>query len=253
MRRLLAVLVLCGVLAGCDANQGTALADAFERDWAGTADVAEIETQAENTLPFAGAATGTLVLEDGTSERRVADLADELAGYLRDHDSVSGRITADDVTFDVVEDADDNEQIVALWSALAADERVSSADLTHTADDSDTYGLQIQVPGVPAAVAVFVDLITDGGRYDRPNNAARVTVGTADVASEVATSYEGAVPAAALAAYRAVAAEFEVTAAWLSTERTAITVARPTDRKPAARLARRAAPTAPGLRVSSDS
>lgn len=66
------------LLTGCAIDKGTALAADFEERWAGTPDVARIRTTKNNTLPFSGTSTGTLVLEDGTSADRVTKLAGEM-------------------------------------------------------------------------------------------------------------------------------------------------------------------------------
>lgn len=65
-------------LTGCAIDKGTALASDFEEAWAGTPDVAKIHTTKNNTLPFKGSSTGTLILKDGTSADRVTKLVGEM-------------------------------------------------------------------------------------------------------------------------------------------------------------------------------
>ncbi|WP_091027348.1 hypothetical protein [Glycomyces harbinensis] len=250
------------LLAGCAIDKGSALAADFEEHWADTADVAEIDTYGANTLPFMGSATGTLILEDGTSADRVAELANELGAYVADNCEVTGEITAEGVTFAVAPDSGRTGQVVEMWESLTADDRVSSGAIDIGFQNEDSWTIEITAADGSGAMAVFNEMAADTDPY-RPFSSATVTtlevstVQGAPTSLRVATDNEGRVPAAAIAAYEAVAAQYTVVGGALlsehGTERASIVVATGADAAHADELARSAAPGLTDLEVTVES
>ncbi|MDN3243835.1 hypothetical protein [Glycomyces tritici] len=255
---LTATLVLgLALSAGCAIDKGSALAADFEQEWADTPDVAEIDTHGDNTLPFAGSATGTLILEQGTSADRVAELADELAEYVADERAVTGEISSDGLTFAVAPDGERNGQVVALWESLAADDRVASGLIDSGFDNEDRWTIEIVAVDAAGALALFKDMTGDAEQY-RPFSSAvtSLRVGTGQGTSpslRVETDHEGNVPAEAIAAYTAVAAQYPVVGGGLDPDRAGIIVAAGTDLDQAAELARSWAPNLADIEVSAAS
>lgn len=255
---IIAFMLGLTLLTGCAIDKGTALAADFEEDWAGAPDVAKIHTTKDNTLPFLGKSTGTLILKDGTSADSVTKLGNELGDYVTRHDKVTGRITADDITFTVVAEERRTREVLALWRSLTADDQVANGDI----DDSPWKGTdrwQIEVTAVDAtgAMAVFKDMVADGDRHRPLSNVTSLEVGTEHGVRprlSVATDFDGGVPAEAIAAYEAVVAQYSVVHASLQPDRVGIVVAESADRDHAGELARRAAPNlGAAVEVTSDS
>jgi hypothetical protein len=233
-------------LAGCAIDKGTALAADFEADWADTPDVASIDTDHYNTLPFAGSATGILILEDDTSPERVAELANELSGYVADHDEITGEITADGIAFTVAADEALTADIAALWQSLAEDARVAAGVIDIASANEDRLSVEITAVDAASAMAVFADTTADANP--------RLAIGSVPTSLEVGTEQEvrpwlavatgpdGELPADAIAAYEAVAAAYPVAGAGLRVDGASIVLGEGADPGPAAELARSAAP-----------
>jgi hypothetical protein len=240
-----------GLLTGCAVNKGTALADAFSKDWAGTPDVTEIRSNGHNTLPFSGTATGELIVADGTPADRVTRLASELQAYVAEHDKVTGRITAGGITVTVVAEATRNAEALALWRSLAEDDRVRDGDLAE-ATTGEVIRRRIRVTAVDpaAAMAVFQDMVTGRGLHAPLPHVRSLAVRTEPKARpslHVETDHDGAVPEQAIAAYEAVRAEFDLVSATIRPDRTigstlSVVVAPDVDPAAAAEVALAAAP-----------
>lgn len=247
---LIAVFVLglaLSSLTGCAIDKGTALAADFEEEWAGTPDVATVRTTKNNTLPFRGTSTGTLILKDGTSTDRVTRLAGEMRQYVARHDHITGRITADGVTFTVAADASRTGEVLALWRSLTADSQVTGADLHDAPWKQATDRWRIEVTAVDAggALTVFKDMLAEGDRH-RPLSGVMVLKVTGP-GLFVETDFHDSFPTEAVAAYEAVLAQHPVIRATVrrdavSGSAATIVVAESADRDHAAELARRAAP-----------
>ncbi|WP_406313271.1 hypothetical protein OHA77_33190 [Streptosporangium sp. NBC_01639] len=234
------------LLSGCAIDKGTALAADFNGDWAGKPDVAKIHTTKNNTLPFAGTATGTLILKDGTSAGRVTGLANDLRRYVAEHDMITGRITAGTVTFTVVADQGRADEVLALWRSLTADGRMLTGDIDD-ASTKETGRWRIELTAVDAADAMtlFKDMVADGERHRPLSNVMSLKVRTGRDARpgiSVGTDFNGALPTEAIAAYEAVAARYAVVHASLAPDRVGIVVARNAERAHAHELASTAAP-----------
>jgi hypothetical protein len=245
------------ILSGCAIDKGTALAADFEEEWADTPDVAQIDTYGANTLPFAGSATGTLILEDGTSADRVAELANELGEYVADQGRVTGAISADGITFAVAPDSERTGDVVALWESLAADDRVASGLIDNGYQNEDVWNIEITAVDAAGALALFKGMAAGADPY-RPFSSAVTSLlvntgpGTSPSLS-VETGYEGNVPADAIAAYEAVAAQYPIARGELAPDRAGIIVEAATDLDQAGELARSAAPNLANIEVTSDS
>ncbi|MFG2645080.1 hypothetical protein ACGFYP_29390 [Streptomyces sp. NPDC048370] len=244
--------------SGCAIDEGTALAADFEADWAGTANVASIHTTRNNTLPFSGTATGVLVLEEGTTDELVSERADALREYVARHDKVTGRITAAGITFTVVADKERTREVLALWRSLTADGRVMNGDI-HDASRKGTDGWRSEVTAVDAtgAMAVFKDMVSDGGRH-RPLpdvSSSKVSTGRGvRPGLSVGTGADGTLPTEAIAAYEAVVTQHPVVSAGLHHDRASIVVAEGVDPVRAGERARSAAPNlGAAVTVRSDS
>ncbi|MFD0591820.1 hypothetical protein ACFQZ4_03980 [Catellatospora coxensis] len=186
------------VVAGCALNKGSALAGDFEQEWAGTPDVTTVDAKGDNTLPFLGSASGTLVVADGTPAERVTELADELRRYVAEHDGTKGRITADGVSFTVVADEAHTGEVVALWRSLTADGRVVEADIDTVPAGDVRWRIEVDAVDAPAAMAVFDDLTADGDRHRSLSAVTSLEVRTgADVRPglHVETGADGRTPA----------------------------------------------------------
>ncbi|MEU0523149.1 hypothetical protein [Streptomyces niveus] len=232
--------------SGCAIDKGTALAADFEKDWAGTADVARIHTTKNNTLPFSGTATGELVLAEGTSADVVSERADELSDYVARHSNITGRITADGITFTVVAEQRRTREVPALWRSLTADDQVVGGEI-NDASRKNTHGWRSEITAVDAtgAMVVFKDMVSDGGRHRPLSDVTSLTVGSARgvrPALSVRTGYDGTLPTEAIAAYEAVVAEHPVVSAGLHPDRLTIVVAEGADPVRAGEIARSAAP-----------
>jgi hypothetical protein len=240
------------LLTGCALNKGTAMAADFDEDWAGTPDVVKIHTTDDNTLPFAGYASGTLTVEDGTSADRVTELAGELREYVTGHDNVTGRIVADGVPFTVSADEGLTGEVLALWRSLTADDRVTDADIDTRGRNDDSWHIKIATVDATGAMAVFKDMVAEGDRHRPLSPATSLEVRTEGL--HVETDYDGSVPAAAIAAYEAVLAQYPVVGARLTPDRAGIVVAESADLDDAGALARSAAPSlGAAVEVTSDS
>ncbi|MCF6466965.1 hypothetical protein FAF44_00865 [Nonomuraea sp. MG754425] len=236
---------------GCALDKGTALAATFEADWAGTPDVTKIHTTRNNTLPFAGTASGTLLVEDGTPAARVTELADGLRRYVARRRAITGRITADAVTFTVFADRSRTDEALALWRSLTADDRLLTGDI-HDASTKGTVRWRITLTAATTAGALtlFQDVVTGGERHRRPSNVLSLEVATGRGVRPggfVGTDFHGALPTGAIAAYEAVAARHAVVHAAMRPDRVSIVVAEDAARADAAELAGAAAP---GLAVT---
>ncbi|MFF2644782.1 hypothetical protein ACFVUB_33670 [Streptomyces niveus] len=232
--------------SGCAINKGTALAADFEKDWAGTADVARIHTTKNNTLPFSGTATGELVLAEGTSADVVSERVDELRAYVARHSNITGRITAEGITFTVVANKERTGEVLALWRSLTADDHVVGGDI-NDASRKNTAGWRSEITAVDAtgAMVVFKDMVSDGGRHRPLSDVTSLTVrSTRGVRPglSVRTGFDGTLPTEAIAAYEAVVAEHPVVSAGLHPDRLTIIVAEGADPVRAGELARSAAP-----------
>lgn len=246
LRSTLSALVRAA-LRRCAVDKGSALAASFEESWAGTPDVAEMRTTRNNTLPFLGTSTGTLTVDEGTSAERVAQLASELRKYVARHDKVTGRITANNITFTVVADDGRTGEVLALWRSLTADDQVKRADIHDAPWREATVRWRIEVTAVDASgvLTVFKDMLTEGGRH-RPLTGVTVLRVTGP-GLFVETDFHDVFPAEAIAAYGAVLAQHSVTGAALrrdavSGSAATIVVADSADVVHAGELARSAAP-----------
>ncbi|MDQ0946648.1 hypothetical protein QFZ24_000571 [Streptomyces phaeochromogenes] len=245
-------------LSGCAIDKGTALAADFEDNWAGTPDVAKIRTTKNNTLPFKGTSTGTLILKDGTSADRVTKLVGKLREYVARHDKVTGRIAVDGITFTVVADEGRTREVLALCRSLTADDRVADADINDAPwrEATDRWRIEVTAVDATGALAVFKDMHAEGDRH-RPLSG--VIVLTVKGGLFVETDFNDRFPAEAIAAYEAVLAQYPVVGATLRRDAVSgsavnIVVAKGADRDHADELARRAAPNlGAAIKVTSDS
>ncbi|MFI6080409.1 hypothetical protein ACIBBB_05430 [Streptomyces sp. NPDC051217] len=244
--------------SGCAIDKGTALAADFEEDWVGTADVARIHTTKNNTLPFSGTTTGVLVLEEDTPADHVSARAEELREYVARHNNVTGRITADGITFTVVADKERTREVMALWRSLTTDDHVVTGDI-NDASRKGTDGWRSEVTAVDAtgAMAVFKDMVSAGGRHRPLSDVSSLKVETGRGVRpglSVRTGFDGTLPTEAIAAYEAVAAQHPVVGAGLHHDRASIVVAEGADLVHAGELARGAAPNlSAAVEVRSDS
>ncbi|MCX4562380.1 hypothetical protein OHA02_40140 [Streptomyces phaeochromogenes] len=234
-------------LTGCAIDKGTALAADFEENWAGTPDVAKIHTTKNNTLPFKGTSTGTLILKDGTSADRVTKLVGEMREFVARHDKTTGRIAADGITFTVVADEGRTGEVLALWRSLTADDRASDADINDAPWKGATDRWRIEVTAVDAAGAltVFKDMYAKGDRHQPLAGVMVLRVRGPGLFVE--SDFNDGFPTEAIAAYEAVLAQYPVVGATLrrdamSGSAVSIVVAKGVDRDHAGELARRAAP-----------
>ncbi|MFD3484199.1 hypothetical protein [Streptomyces sp. NPDC058665] len=232
--------------SGCAIDKGTALAADFEKDWAGTADVVRIHTTKNNTLPFAGSSTGVLVLAEGTSADRVSERAAELGDYVARHKKITGRITADGITFTVFADKGRTREVLALWRSLTVDDHVVDGDINDASRKAATgWRSEFTAADATGAMTVFKDMVSDGGRYRPLSGVASLKVSTGrDVLPglSVETAFDGTLPTEAIAAYEAVTARHEVAGAGLQPDRLSIVVADGADLADADEVARSAAP-----------
>ena len=244
-------LVACVALGlpltgGCAIDEGTAIAEDFQEDWTGAPDVADIRTTKNNTLPFSGTASGTLVLEDGTPADRVSARAVQLGRYVARHGSLTGRITADGVTITVDADQGRTREVVALWRSLTADERVVSGEVSSsTWKGTFRWKAEVAVVDAPGALTLFDDMVSEGDRHRPLSDVTGVQVDTERWVSpglSVRTDDDGNLPTEAIAAYEAVAARHSVSYANLQSDLAGIRVADRADQADALKLARNAAP-----------
>ncbi|MEO3817464.1 hypothetical protein [Plantactinospora sp. B24E8] len=254
---IIGIMLGLSLLTGCAIDKGSALAADFAEDWAGTPDVVDVQTTKNNTLPFLGTATGTLTVGDGTPADRVAGLAEEMRKYVAAHDNVTGQIAADGITFIVVADRERATETVTLWRSLAADDRVTGADIDDVSSkDGDGWRIEIISRDAGAALAIFKDMVADGDRHQPLSDVTDVKVGTASGGRPglvVQTDHQGTVPTDAIAAYEAVRARSAIVRASLEPDRARIVVAAGADREHAEELARAAAPSlGAALEVVSD-
>ncbi|WP_187280197.1 hypothetical protein [Streptomyces sp. IB2014 016-6] len=232
--------------SGCAIDKGTALAADFEKDWAGTADVAGIHTTRNNTLPFSGTATGVLVLAEGASADLVSERAEALRDYVARHSNITGRITAGGITFTVVAEQRRTREVLALWRSLTADDQVVDGDINNVSR-KNTRGWRSEITAADAtgAMTVFKDMVSDGGRHRPLSDVTSLTVSSergVRPGLSVGTGFDGTLPNEAIAAYEAVAAEHPVVSAGLHPDRLTVVVAEGADPVRAGELARSAAP-----------
>ncbi|MFI2336598.1 hypothetical protein ACH474_24685 [Nocardia rhamnosiphila] len=244
--RILAFVLALPLLSGCAIDKGTALAAKFEKDWAGTADIAEVRVNGYNILPFGGKAIGVLVFDDGTSAERVIARARDLREYVARNVSITGRITADGITVTVDPDERRTREILDLWRSLTADERVVDGDIeSWTSKNVHHWRSKVTTVDSGAAMAVFDDMVGNSGPHRLPSDLTSVEVVTragANPAISVRSDADGRLPTEAVAAYEAVRAEYPVVGATLHTTSVRIVVAGAADLEDIRELARRAAP-----------
>ncbi|GAB4000938.1 hypothetical protein GCM10029992_34660 [Glycomyces albus] len=245
MRSVTSTVVLglgLALSAGCALNEGDALAEDFEDHWTGTPDVAQIETIGDNTLPFAGSATGTLVLEDGTPADRTIELANELSVYIADYEHVEGRIEIGELSFSVTSNEERTEDVLTLWESLAVDDRVEAGDIEWSALSEDRWDIEVTMVDAAAVLSVFEDLAAEGDSF-RPfawTEDSSLEASGGSIRAETGT--DGRLPTEAMAAYEAVAAQYPVVGAYLGPDRLSIRVSEGTDLAQAEALAKAEAP-----------
>ena len=75
-------LAIALIASSCAANRGDQLADELSERLEGVDGIERVEVGGNNVLPFAGDASGTIVLEDGISTARAAEIAAILEPYV---------------------------------------------------------------------------------------------------------------------------------------------------------------------------
>ncbi|MFD7072663.1 hypothetical protein ACFV9G_00520 [Nocardioides sp. NPDC059952] len=81
-RTVVAVLAMVLTASSCAANRGTQLADELNERLQDVDGIERVDVGGNNVLPFAGDASGTIVLEDGISVPRAGEIAAILAPYV---------------------------------------------------------------------------------------------------------------------------------------------------------------------------
>ncbi|MER6975446.1 hypothetical protein ABT304_30590 [Nocardioides sp. NPDC000445] len=81
-RAVVMALAIVLIASSCAANRGDQLADELSERLEGVDGIERIEVGGNNVLPFAGDASGTIVLEDGISTARAAEITAILASYV---------------------------------------------------------------------------------------------------------------------------------------------------------------------------
>ncbi|MCO7275470.1 hypothetical protein [Cellulosimicrobium cellulans] len=236
-----AAVLVVGLTSACALNAGSAKAQRFEDDWRGTPDVAEVETDASNDLPFAGSAHGTLVVEPGTSAERVAELFHELGAYVDAHDGVDGSLEVEHLTLGARPDRERNDAVLDTWNALRDDPAVVGGEL-------GTSEVSVDLDDPERFARLVADLALPGDEL-QPLEGTDVVVTAGPFVAEVASGDD---PSAALDALRAVDDEYGVTEARLVTSpdpRLELRVVDPARIADAQALARSTAPEIAGALV----
>lgn len=81
-RTVVMALAIVLMASSCAANRGDQLADELSERLEGVDGIERVELDGNNVLPFAGDASGTIVLEDGISTGRAAEIAAILEPYV---------------------------------------------------------------------------------------------------------------------------------------------------------------------------
>ncbi|MFD4328408.1 hypothetical protein ACFWQC_27500 [Nocardioides sp. NPDC058538] len=81
-RTVVMALAIALIASSCAANRGDQLADELSERLEGVDGIERVEVGGNNVLPFAGDASGTIVLEDGISTARAAEIAAILEPYV---------------------------------------------------------------------------------------------------------------------------------------------------------------------------
>lgn len=81
-RTVVVALAIALMASSCAANRGDQLADELSERLEGVDGIERVEVGGNNVLPFAGDASGTIVLEDGISVARAGEIAAILAPYV---------------------------------------------------------------------------------------------------------------------------------------------------------------------------
>lgn len=81
-RTVVMALAIVLMASSCAANRGDQLADELSERLEGVDGIERVEVGGNNVLPFAGDASGTIVLEDGISTARAAEVTAILAPYV---------------------------------------------------------------------------------------------------------------------------------------------------------------------------
>ena len=81
-RTVVMALAIALMASSCAANRGDQLADELSERLEGVDGIERVEVGGNNVLPFAGDASGTIVLEDGISTARAAEIAAILEPYV---------------------------------------------------------------------------------------------------------------------------------------------------------------------------
>jgi len=121
----IAALLVLG-LTGCgEVNAGSAAAREFEQVMADVPEVVDVSTSSSNTLPWAGTASASVLLDDAVSDDRLSEIVDRIGGFLNERANRSGgaswegvEIAVRDFTVSVLDRRTDNEVQLALLARL---------------------------------------------------------------------------------------------------------------------------------------
>ncbi|SEN61529.1 hypothetical protein [Cryobacterium luteum] len=224
-RRLAAFAVLIVTITGlsaCSANAGSSGGEKFEKFLADEPDVVDVRTAGTNNLPFYGSVGGSVTVTDDASEKRVGELADLIAGYINKHDSTflswsPVRLEIGDFALSVDGVQAHNDEMLSLYSQLKATDGVVGATIDdRTLVDASSAA---ELVGVYDAAAA---LLGDTHRADTPLTAtARGFV--------VSGGETGIRPDAAIDAFTAAAATFDLVGAALNPHAFGLKLQRQTD------------------------
>ena len=202
------------LLTGCGPiNAGAAAADHFTEHMSGEPGVAEVQVSATNDLPFYGAVTATVVLDQGADDAALVVVVDRMAAYLRDHSGgrVSWAMSAavDGFALGVTGGDDENHATIDLLEQARSVDGILGGRLRSALNggyDEDYFFTIADPARFIATLGQLVPLGFPGA----------VQVGDDDDTFVVTSTDEGELPVAEIAAYEAVAAAYSITSATLA-------------------------------------
>ncbi|WP_285728077.1 hypothetical protein [Psychromicrobium xiongbiense] len=229
---LLMVIAALLATAGCGVNRGSQGAADFKAAMEAIAGVDKVTTGGTNDLPFAGAVSGTVILQADLSPDAVETVVHEVGKYLNDHSGagLSFRdvsVAADDFTLAVAQSRETNTGIVGLYRKLRADPDIVGADLGISGPKGEgAFSLRSSVSDFLGAYRKAVEL-RDTHPVARTWSVTVTSTNAKVSLSEVdSRGVTGAVDAA-VAAYQAALAVAPVTSATLDPASAALVIGSP--------------------------
>lgn len=157
-RAVVAVLAIVLAASSCAANRGTQLADELNERLREVDGIERVDVGGNNVLPFAGDASGTIVLEDGISIARAGEIAEILAPYVSgESPDYELNLGIDRVVLQVSGSAESNASGLRLLDEVR---QLTSLDSATIAYGSGPQACVVEAEASADPVPVYDELVT---------------------------------------------------------------------------------------------